>query len=729
MPLTRSPHLRDESGASAVLFIALASFVFVVFTFFVLNLSKTHEHQRHLQVQVDDGALATASFFTGCFQAPAVANANIAREAHRFSGDPTYPTNYDASDPAYPTPYSATNFPGPYNVQVQNTPPTVNGSPSDAQVQIGLNKPTYGPYSGYTDFDPTYDLRPDLNGVQNLPCDSDILDVKATDLNIPARFGGFLPSTSVTVKARARVEIKKVKLLSGFLPWAVPEVRPKAVLAIFVNELSGAVSGVQLLNDSNTTPTLNGTPVELWNADAQFIGHSQSGTGVVVGISGNALASPPSGTLAQICGLAKMTCYAGSSTTSGLWYIQGFTNGTGSVASPVLGSVTLQQATCGDDSSPYFILNGDCTIQIRAPIDFGTGAGDPTRFPTCASASVNGTPMTWAGGIWTASAAITIPDSSGRNTFNISWSSGHRANANNCNGQQPNSGNFNKVAAPYAADSASGPVDYVAVTGSGGAFLGSLGTSTNTPNTVHVAVGLEPPLHVAVSNTEKPILLRFASGHGSKTQALLCDFGKQLEDMVRDGCQTNYAVNERGEVCSGGTPPGPTWDNSNLPPRPFPPPQPNPAPDCIQFKTGQVTAMAKGLKARFESPCTDNNWIAFRNNYLNGLPNPFDKRYVSLVVADASSFGGNGLGQLGVIPIRVFAGFYVTGWFVTGNGPGTSGCPQNDPHPLGYAANSPKASGDVWGYFVTSVILGSTGPSNEFCKFNEIGLCFASLTQ
>ena len=318
---------------AAVWFVILALFVFFGFTFFVVNLSNTHEHRRHLQLQVDNGALATGSSFSGCFQAPAAANANIAREAHRFSGDPTYPTNYFAGDPTYPAPYNTTDYPGPFNQQVENA----------TRVALGLNKSTFPPYGApNTDYDPTFDLRPDLAGVQNLPCDSDILDVKATDVDIPTPFGGLVSSvSSVDVKARSRIEIKKVQILSGFLPWAVPEVRPKAVLAIFVNELNGAVTGVQLLNDTNTTPTLNGGPQELWVADATFTGHSQSGTGVVIATSSVVLASPPSGGLGAICTTTGITCYAGSSTTSGLWFIQGFTNGTGTLAAPFLGQVNL----------------------------------------------------------------------------------------------------------------------------------------------------------------------------------------------------------------------------------------------------------------------------------------------------------------------------------------------------------------------------------------------------
>ena len=684
----------------AVWFAILAGFVFFGFSFFVINLSNTHEHRRHLQVQVDDGALATGPYFTGCFQNPAAANANIAREARRFSGDPTYPTNYFSGGI-----YDTAKYPGPFNQQVEKAD----------RVSVGLNKAAFPPYATpITEFDPSYDLRPDLTGVQNLPCDADILDVKATDTDIPTPFGGLVPAASgdVDVKARARIEIKKVKVLNGLMPWAVPEVRPKAVIAIFVDEGSGSVRGAQPLVDSGATSMLNGGPQEVWAADAQFIGHGQSGTGVIIGVS-RVAAPSTSGTLAQICGQAGMKCYAGASQTSGLWFIDGFGNGGGTLAAPHLGSVTLQNGSCGDDSAPYFLLNAGCSVQVRANVDFGV-SGDPRLAPNCASVSVAGTAMTWSSGtLWTAT--VSIATVSGRNAMKISWSSGPKNNGT-CGGSPPNSGSFPEtVAAPYAADDASGPVNYVVVTGAGGGYVGSLGTSSNSPNTVHVQVGLEPPLRVT-TNGEPPIRLRFASKSGSLNQALDCDApNRNLDDEVRDGCKTYYQANTRNDVCD------PPWTGSSLPPATYTPPSGNlnDAPDCIAAKTGDVTAMAKGLHDRFENPCTPNNWPT------NGgpVPDSTDPRWVILVITDFTAFSGSGAE---VVPITKFAGFYVTGYFHQQSATGCTG----DTYPPGVNPNANSSKGDVYGYYVTDVPnLPGALPSTDYCIFNDVGVCIAVLTQ
>ena len=42
------------------------------------------------------------------------------------------------------------------------------------------------------------------------------------------------------------MEINKVIVMKGFLPWAVPEVRPKTVAALFVKSQSGTSSPISL---------------------------------------------------------------------------------------------------------------------------------------------------------------------------------------------------------------------------------------------------------------------------------------------------------------------------------------------------------------------------------------------------------------------------------------------------------------------------------------------------
>ncbi len=744
----------DERGVIAAWFAVLCMFVFFGFSFFVINLSKTHEHRRHLQVQVDDGALAAGTFFTGCFQTPAEANANIAREAHRFSGDPTYPTNYYAGDPSYPAPYNTTTYPGPFNYQVEyKLADQVN------HVRIGLNKPTFPPYAApVTDFDPAYDLRPDLDGIQNLPCDASILDVKATDSSIPTPFGGVVPANTTTeVKARARVEIRKVVALNGMLPWAVPEVNPKCVAVLFVNDNGSDPTtpiSTQKLNllDANGSPvggcgaalplliptrTLNGEAQALWQGLATTtVG---SGTGMIVLTSLDA--NPDlTGTVPQICSRTGVRCYAGSSAKSGLDFIHGWPQqNTGSTRErpPVPYTVTLYDATlvplggtgCNDQSAPYFWLMSDadsCTFRLDVTIDWGALGGRADKKLLCGSGCVMTKNSSGCSGhsspsgeCWTSN-AITVNALSGRNQIDLTWCIDGN---NSCGGNPTAAGGFTNVQHAYVANDPSGPVDYVAIRPTNG--VGFANSRQTGSQTLSVEVGLQPPLHVT-SNGEPPILLRFASKSGSLNQALDCDKSpRNLADEVATGCMTYYKVNKRNGACD------PPWTNSTLPPATFVPPSGNLAdsPDCVAAKTGDVTAMAQGLHARWENPpppavaCPPNNWPKSGGP----LPDSNDPRWVILVVTNFAAFSGSGAE---VVPVTKFAGFYVTGWFQGSGGSLPDGCPTNDPPPNGASPTSKSVKGDVWGYFVTDVPnLPGALASDELCAFNEVGLCVPVLTQ
>ena len=720
----------DEGGMVAVWFAILALFVFFGFTFFVVNLSNTHEHRRHLQLQVDNGALSAGSAFSGCFQAPADANKNIATQALGFSGDPYFATpqpGFAVSDYAKLFP-AGTPPPGPFNQQVENA----------ARVRLHVNSQNYATSLADT-FDPTNGPNNGTDFSLGLPCDTKFLDVKATDVDIPTPFGGLVSSvSSVDVKARARVEIKKVKVLSGFLPWAVPDVEPKKVAVIFVNEDDGSVKGASFINpqnlDANGNPipqALNGTSVTLYSG--LLTPSVVPNTGMIVLTS--QIANPSlAGTLAAICGQAGVKCTAGSGKTSGVDFIHGWPSTSSGI---VLRDAPLLNINCTDQSAPYFQWNAGCVFKLRADIDFGGLSGTKTvkAFgPGCPKA---GCVMAINNGEYETTGNISVADGSGRNVYDVT-----AINVNTIpNPNVTTTGTFSNVQVVFAgSDDASqtgfsDPVEYAAIT-AGGTFANSLQTGARA---VTVTVGLRPPLHVANAG-DPPILLRLASKSGSLNQALDCDApNRNLDDEVRDGCKTQYKVNERGGDCSG-------WTNSNLPPTTF---TPVPIPDCIAAKTGDVTAMAKGLYDRFQAPftstggCSANNWKTLRSQ--GKLPPSTDPRWVSLIVTNFTAFSGQGAT---VVPITKFAGFYVTGWFIGGGGQGTKACTspdplyQNDlpappicptwPNDNGKPGCDPSNNvqkGNVWGYFVTDVILGGTGVSNELCAFNEIGLCFASLTQ
>jgi len=689
--------LRAEDGAIVAL-AAVLLFALTLGVAFVLDIANWQEHRRHLQVQVDAGALAAGHEFTGCFQDPVATNANVARVARRFAGDPNYSTTYGTADQ-------------PFNLQVDDP----------SRVALNLNAADFPP--GLTDF--SADMRPDLTGTQSQPCDALMLDVKATDQSIPSFFGRLIPDdvNPLSVKAKARVEIRDVEVLNGFLPWAIPEVDPKHVAVVFMNEASGAkIMSYELTNPPGGITVLNGSPLDLWQGSIPDLDvATHTGMIVVTSRLGAEPTDPPfdiSGSLATICAQAKTACYSGNTATSGLLFIRGNQTASGGAwNAPVLGSARLTPGNCTESSAPYFLVQANCNVGVEATVDFGAACGaNPSANPCRANVTATGpgcggsTNLTFdAGtGIWSAVCGNPkITDNSGQNPVRIAWS------AQNPSGSGNASGTFapNPVARVYAKDTAAGPIEYVSVTPNP--------APTTGPTAVSITVGLPPSLQVS-PKIDPPILLRFKQTNGPNTQQVDCDASPRGPDEeIGTGCQTKYDDNETG-VCP------PQYDEgSELPPGTT---DPTPIPTCAAVRPGSVQSMVTGLAYRFENPaqsygsCPPNNWP---KTNADPFPSSSDPRWVILIVTDISAFKAPP-GQDPVVPILKWAGFYVTGWDLSSK---TTGCPGiNDPHPFGFDSNSDN--GDVWGHFVNYVpfIPGATA-SEKFCNFNEIGICIAVLTQ
>jgi len=210
--------------------------VFVVFVFLGLaalavDVGNWFVHHRHLQTQVDAAALASAQNFTGCFLDPALTNPVIRDAALQFAGD-------------------LNRVPGAFNAQVK----PVNN------VHVVLNSASHWPNG--TDFD------------LGQPCDTKFLDVKATDDDTPNLLGIF--DLQPDIRANARVEIRKADSYTGVLPWAIPEVDPGAVVALFVNEATGLLVHKEQLTKGAIAP-LNGTSLQRWGGTADLL--SEGGCG------------------------------------------------------------------------------------------------------------------------------------------------------------------------------------------------------------------------------------------------------------------------------------------------------------------------------------------------------------------------------------------------------------------------------------------------------------------
>ena len=255
----------------------------------------------------------------GSFSLHNCSNALLASEAHKFAGA-------DASVAL-----------ALYNGQV--------GGTAASKMHILINSSGYFGDTGAGD-------NSDPNGS---PCAAKYIDIKATETDLPwfMGFGGFVSK----INAHARVSVLQQGSSNAALPIAVPNPKPTAGGAIFINEATGAVLGSVPLGDVGVSGSLQmyaSAPGA--HATVQIATH----TGVVIALSGRPAASfSLAGTLTQICQQQLTDCYDASAdpSTQGLSYIRGFDpNPSGAQPNtPKLRTVELLAGSCSN--SAYFSNN------------------------------------------------------------------------------------------------------------------------------------------------------------------------------------------------------------------------------------------------------------------------------------------------------------------------------------------------------------------------------------
>jgi hypothetical protein len=700
----------------------------------VMDIGNWYVHKRHLQTQVDAAALAGATKFVGCSSVvgdPVAANAAIRASALTYAGD----TN------RVPTPADT------FNTQVQQP----------ADVHVVLNSTRYWAQGDDTTqgigLDDTLD--PDGNPLTpGDPCTTKTLDVKATDDEAPLLWG-LLPA-SPSPKSKARVEIQQVLEQAGMLPWAVPDIEPAAVAALFVDENTGVVTDWQLLCNTSVcmglpTPDDN---LSYWATPAlqdpvDLVGENM---GVVILVSKEnptPSLTTGAGALTTMCTQSPglVACHGGDGNQDGISFIHGWSQLPGGTrAAPQIRDVWVQDLTCGDDlSAPYFLRAGDCDLGVEAVIDFGV-EGDPSLAqPVGASAEATldapgcqgqGCRMEYVGpapcctttdSLWRTTSSASVGTSVGRTNFSIDWETELLDGSSR-------SGTFGGVAHPFVANENSGPVEYLKLTTYEPGVLDANSRNSGPDRSVVVTVGFVKPLRLE-DPLAPPMLLRVASPSGSQNQAFDCDKAFNFQTEIENGCQTTYRVNyfdwsepkdgtdEWADILCDG------YGVGDLPPNEI---VNDPAPDCVAVETGdKIGQFRRGLEQRFETPdCFANNWPQ-EEDEVDGFFDPEgydfanDPRYVTLIITDMTAFQSSGNDQ---VPVKYFAGFYVTGWDVQGQ---PKPCLDNDPHPW-YGENYRRSldNGDVWGHFVNLVVFSSTGAgSDELCNFDGIGNCIAVLVE
>jgi putative Flp pilus-assembly TadE/G-like protein len=699
---------RTEDGAVAVMVAALLPLV-VLLLAFAIDASHWWVHKRHLQAQVDAGVFAGAfaSWLPGCAADPGGTDNTIVENARRYAGD--YSSLY-----AGPVP--------PFNEQYSNA----------TNVHVLVNADKFESQGG-EDYS--------VSGAAS-PCESFMsgeghLDLKASERGLPGLFSGIvpgldsLPFLSSLANAHARVQLFRLSSGAGYLPVGVPDPNPKAGAAFFIDEQDGTIISngrVELLRGSPAM--LNGKSLVEWASDPS--GHSvtvRPKTGVVIAFSGRTNWTWQSGDLQTICQQALVECYQGldEGPWKGLAYVHGY-DAPGANAVTV-GDVQLTNGSCGDDSAPYFILHGNCTVGFKAQVDFPVGSNPSTWQVSvensdmgCSGQQPPGCALTLAGdGYWTGDGVLTVPVQGRALDLRVNW----RYRLSSGGGQQSGGA---VVARVYSADDlseASGPVEYLRVYDPGtGADRHSAGTQATQ---FAVKVGLQGALEFQTDALASPTRIRVIRNrqNASQNQSLDCDpdydaFLDKIPDFADElwrGCRPSYTINS-GETCPSS--PATLWASA----QPWP---------CVAVETGQSTnKVPKGLNHRIlgeEQPqsCPAAGEFGHNNWNLNGdsVPDyqPGDPRLLFTFVTPFGSFQGSGQTT---IPVTNVAVFYITGW--TGQGQGFSNpCEGNGDDP----APGPAY---IVGHFVKYAgTLPGGGEGTENCVYDptdpgSITPCVAVLT-
>jgi hypothetical protein len=687
--------------------VAVALLVLVLAVALVLDIANWKVHKRHLQLQADSAALAAA----GSFSLANCSNTLLAAQAHKYGGP-------DASGAL-----------ALYNEQVGGTPAS--------RMHILINSTGYFGDTGAGD------------NTDGTPCDKGYIDIKATETDLPwfMGFGGIVSR----INAHARVSVVQQSSSSATLPIAVPNPKPTAAGAIFINEATGAVLGTVPLGDVGVSGDLQMyASADGAHATVKIASH----TGVVIALSGRPVDSFLFGdtlTLTQICQQQLTDCYDASADppVQGLSYIRGFDpNASGAQPNhPRLRTVELFAGSC--PNSAYFSNNtGSCVYDIYARIDKGNLANASVIFtangaqlfsssdPACDNLEQTGVGTCWH-------AQLSLPAGSGPNDLKMTWEETtgcidacrvpqdqcKSGGGNKCKGNFENGVTVQRAFSARDADTGhrSGPIKIVKVFRCDAdptcAEADHQSFPVDSTHTFAVSIGIAGILRNASDVSDPLVVLRVKSQTG---QSLNCDPGyTNLKDELALGCRPTYVPNDGSTDCSdlGRTA---LWALD----QPWP---------CIAVNAGRaVNDVPEGLNRRVfddRSPppgsCPalgekgHNNWSLFKaddpaGDGTYGFPEG-DPRVLDAYLTSYGAFSHVD-GTSGSVPVTGFGHFYVTGW--TGQGGGFDPPCQDD----GDDPVPNDDSGLIVGHFI-QYLNKVGGDGTEPCDPTSINACVIVMTK
>jgi Putative Flp pilus-assembly TadE/G-like len=606
-PLSHLARAGEQDGAAMVM-VAIALPVLILFASFAIDVGNWFVHHRHLQTQADAGALAAA-------------------------GDFHYPCD-DAAIEARAKEYGGAEA-GGYNHQI--------GGTELENIEFGLNSPSSPNPAGGT------------------PCETGIIDVTVgeTDLPLFFRVAGLLGAVPL-IRAHARVEIRTKGFVSGALPVAVPDSNPHSASVTFVDESAGETG--KTLATQKLTRDGSAGKLAIWDnaSEPLTLNVNRQRIGMRVNLGGGS---------SRECGQPLVECYELES-NRGLVFVHGYSSeGSGAQPGPpLLRDVEFTEPeTEGACIYSSFTLGG-CDAGLHAVVDFGPCAEiekvgpklkavvGGTTYELKQTGACEGSDSEWE----TSGAVIPIPAEAGPVPVKLEWAETKgKEGGGECKAGGGNKckGSFGEVQRSYSADQGSGPIKLATLREPGGNAAYSLESCEGCTHELVATIGIEQNLAENATDVEQPpVALRVfheAANNPSQNQALDCDPAvPNLREEIAQGCAPEYKINT-GTACPS---PAELWASEE----PW---------ECSAIQTGgAVNQVYQGMSKRIlgtEEPkageCTHpNEWPKFPElDYGN------DPRIVPVFLTPFGSFSGSGNET---VPVTNFATFYVTGWAGQGNG-------------------------------------------------------------
>jgi hypothetical protein len=740
----RTGAARDERGAAMVL-VAVALPVLVLFVAFGVEVGHWFDYSRNLQNRADAAALAAAvAYGQTCFGTPTSAQTDlIGHAAQQYAGPPI-------GTPDANLPYPLGSIP---SANYKNRPNLTKGTPANFHMLLNStqNWPSGANWNmgttGHTSDSTALCSSRDEDGKVGA-----MVDVRLTQANLGLFFPlfGFRP----TISAHARAALEG-EASTNAAPIAVGDSGNIPCVSVrLVNATTNSLIQTVTLAKEPPDP-LNPTAPVQWDNTATPASVTMSG-------SDNIYVQP---FLSDCNGTGQIYDDGPSPNPgpTGLLMINNHPATDPTVANgtaPQLNAAgVFASGTCANGTQ-YFSVGG-CSITVNAGVTFAGNVGNGAQNVFVRLRTFDPGTGTWVLGpqaslhrpgtagcpatVWCGDP--TIADQSGNSQLVIEWSqTAQSIGGTGCSNQTPCTGSFGIQGQSFGACNGcnqpddSGPIVFSRISEADnvGNIIGNDTNSFASGSTHRLVFTFKLSGLNTAAPGDPPTVLRFANSTNHQTGLVDCGQGNSLNgdsEVVYYGCGpgnpffTNPPLNPLfvysrppGSDCSPATDGNTTgWPNGNNQ-------------DCVQTTPGQrrigiicplvdrIVGNPYGTSCTggATGTCPANNWSTVTGSA--NIP-AGDPRAVQMIITSTADFASGAGSPQAWLPIRKFATFYVTGW----DNNIKPQCPGNEPYPGKNKNNSDN--GAVWGHWINYSDTAGT-PNGQFCVISTSPTnCVPALTR